>query len=79
MRMREGDFGHGAMGIDQTFAMRPFAGAGRYGTEIPGLYLAGSGTHPGGGVTAACGYNCFKILCEDFEYEPMWKKMGRMY
>jgi len=79
MRMREGDFGHGAMGIDQTFAMRPFAGAGRYATEIPGLYLAGSGTHPGGGVTAACGYNCFKILCEDFEYEPVWKKLGRMY
>jgi len=79
MRMREGDFGHGAMGVDQTFAMRPFAGAGRYATEIPGLYLAGSCTHPGGGVTAACGYNAFKVLCEDFGYQPVWKRPGRMY
>jgi phytoene dehydrogenase-like protein len=79
MRMREGDFGHGAMGIDQTFTMRPFAGAGRYATEIPGLYLAASCTHPGGGVTAACGYNAFKVLCEDFDYDTVWKKPGRMY
>jgi phytoene dehydrogenase-like protein len=79
MRMREGDFGHGAMGIDQTFCMRPFAGAGRYATEIPGLYLAGSCTHPGGGVTAACGYNCFKVLCEDFGYPQVWRQRGRMY
>lgn len=79
MRMREGDFGHGAMSVDQTFSMRPFAGAGRYATEIEGMYLAGSCTHPGGGVTAACGYNCFKILCEDFGYSTVWKKPGRMY
>ena len=79
MRMREGDFGHGAMGIDQTFAMRPFAGAGRYATEIPGLYLCSSGTHPGGGVTAACGYNCFKVLCEDFGFKEIWRLRNRMY
>ena len=79
MRMREGDFGHGAMSVDQTFSMRPFAGAGRYATEIPGMYLAGSCTHPGGGVTAACGYNCFKVLCEDFGYAEHWIRPGRMY
>lgn len=79
MRMREGDFGHGAMSIDQTFGMRPFAGAGRYATEIPGLYLAGSCTHPGGGVTAACGYNAFKVLCEDLELPEVWRQPTRMY
>lgn len=79
MRMREGDFGHGAMSIDQTFGLRPFAGAGRYATEIAGLYLAGSCTHPGGGVTAACGYNCFKVLCEDLGYEQVWRRRGRFY
>jgi phytoene dehydrogenase-like protein len=79
LRMREGDFGHGAMGIDQIFSMRPFAGASRYATEIPGLYLAGSCTHPGGGVTAACGYNCFKVLCEDFGYSQIWRQGNRMY
>ncbi len=79
MRMREGDFGHGALSVDQSFSMRPFAGAGRYSTEIPGLYLAGSCTHPGGGVTAACGYNCFKVLCEDHGYPEVWRKTGRFY
>lgn len=79
MRMREGDFGHGAMTLDQLGGLRPFAGASRYATEIPGLYLAGSCTHPGGGVTAACGYNCFKVLCEDFELPPIWKESKRGY
>ena len=79
MRMREGDFGHGAMSIDQLNAMRPFAGASRYATEIPGLYLANSCCHPGGGVTAGPGYNCFKVLCEDFGYKTVWQKPGRMY
>jgi phytoene dehydrogenase-like protein len=79
MRMREGDFGHGAMSIDQLGALRPFAGAGRYATEIPGLYLCGSCTHPGGGVTAAPGYNAFKILCEDFGYREVWRSDTRSY
>ena len=79
MRMREGDFGHGAMSPDQVGIMRPFAGASRYATEVDGLYLCGSCTHPGGGVTAAPGYNCFKILCEDFGYPEIWRKEGRPY
>ncbi len=79
MRMREGDFGHGAMSIDQLGGMRPFAGAGRYATEVPGLYLCGSCTAPGGGVTAAPGYNAFKVLCEDFGYPEVWRKDSRAY
>ncbi|MBI4511926.1 MAG: NAD(P)/FAD-dependent oxidoreductase [Deltaproteobacteria bacterium] len=79
MRMREGDFGHGAMTVDQLMGLRPFAGCAHHATEIPGLYLAGSCTHPGGGVTAACGYNCFKVLCEDFGFEPAWRNSRRFY
>ena len=79
MRMREGDFGHGAMSIDQLGALRPFAGAGRYATEIPGLYLCGSCAFPGGGVTAAPGYNCFKVMCEDFAYPEIWRNNARNY
>jgi hypothetical protein len=30
-------------------------------------------------VTAACGYNCFKILCEDFGYREVWRTKRRMY
>jgi phytoene dehydrogenase-like protein len=79
MRMREGDFGHGAMTLDQIVGLRPFAGASHYQTEIPGLYLCGSCTHPGGGVTAACGYNCFKVLCDDFDLPPVWQSSTRFY
>ena len=79
MRMREGDFGHGAMTVDQLLGLRPFAAASHHATEIEGLYLAGSCTHPGGGVTAACGYNCFKVLCEDFGFKPVWQSPRRGY
>ncbi len=79
MRMREGDFGHGAMTLDQLIGLRPFAGASHYSTEVPGLYLASSCMHPGGGVTAACGYNCFKVLCEDHGFPPVWQSPKRFY
>ena len=39
------------------FFMRPIPGWSRYRTPIAGLYLCGAGTHPGGGVTGAPGYN----------------------
>jgi phytoene dehydrogenase-like protein len=79
MRMREGDFGHGAMTTDQMGQFRPFVGASRYATEIPGLYLCASCCHPGGGVTAGPGYNCFKVLCEDFSYREVWRSDERSY
>lgn len=79
MRMREGDFGHGAMSLDQVMGLRPFAGVAHHGTEIPGLYLAGSCMHPGGGVTAACGYNAVKVLCQDLELPPVWQNPRRFY
>ena len=65
--------------IDQLGPLRPFAGAGRYATEIPGLYLCGSCCAPGGGVTAGPGYNAFKVLCEDFGYSEVWRTDSRTY
>lgn len=79
MRMREGDFGHGAMSLDQLIGLRPFAGASHHSVEIEGLYLAGSCMHPGGGVTAACGYNCVKVMCEDLGLPPVWQSSARFY
>lgn len=52
-----GNIFHGEMSLDQMFVMRPVAGSARYRTPIRGLYLCGSGTHPGGGVMGAPGYN----------------------
>jgi beta-carotene ketolase (CrtO type) len=45
-----GNPNHLDMTIDQLFSLRPAPGFSRYRTPVPGLYLSGAGTHPGGGV-----------------------------
>ena len=57
-----GNIFHGEMSLDQMFVMRPVAGWARYRTPIRGLYLCGSGTHPGGGVMGAPGYNAAREI-----------------
>jgi len=57
-----GNIFHGEMSLDQMFVMRPVAGCARYQTPIRGLYLCGSGTHPGGGVMGAPGYNAAREI-----------------
>ena len=47
---------HAEMALDQIFFMRPIPGWARYHTPIKNLYLCGSGTHPGGGITGLPGY-----------------------
>ena len=53
--LTRGDEYHGQMGLDQLLFMRPIAGWARYRTPVERLFLCGSGTHPGGGVTGAPG------------------------
>ena len=50
-----GDIFHGKMGLDQLFSARPMIGAADYRMPLKGLYLCGSGAHPGGGVTGLRG------------------------
>jgi phytoene dehydrogenase-like protein len=57
-----GDIFHGRMSLDQLWAARPALGAGSYATPVPGLWLCGSGAHPGGGVTGAPGHNCAQAI-----------------
>jgi phytoene dehydrogenase-like protein len=60
-----GNIFHGEMSLDQMFVMRPVAGSARYRTPIHNLYLCGSGTHPGGGVMGAPGYNAAHQILKD--------------
>jgi phytoene dehydrogenase-like protein len=60
-----GNIFHGEMSVDQMFMMRPVAGAGRYRMPLPGLYLCGSGAHPGGGVMGAPGHNAARQILSD--------------
>jgi phytoene dehydrogenase-like protein len=57
-----GNIFHGEMSPDQLFSLRPIPGWARYATPIRGLYLCGSGTHPGGGVMGAPGYNAARAV-----------------
>jgi phytoene dehydrogenase-like protein len=52
-------------GLDQFFAWRPLLGHARYRFAIRGLYLAGAGAHPGGGVTGAPGANAAREILKD--------------
>jgi phytoene dehydrogenase-like protein len=53
---------HAEPGLDSWFAWRPLIGHARYRFGIPGLWLAGSGAHPGGGITGGPGANCAREM-----------------
>jgi phytoene dehydrogenase-like protein len=57
-----GDIFHGALSLNQLFSARPMLGQADYRGALPGLYLCGSGTHPGGGVTGAPGHNAAQVI-----------------
>jgi phytoene dehydrogenase-like protein len=60
-----GNIFHGDMRLDQLFFMRPLAGWAQYRTPIEGLYMCGSGAHPGGGVMGAPGLNAARQIIKD--------------
>ena len=61
-----GDIFHGALSLDQLFSARPMLGHADYRGPLKGLYMCGSGTHPGGGVTGAPGHNAAREIIADF-------------
>jgi phytoene dehydrogenase-like protein len=60
-----GNIYHGAMTPDQLFSFRPAAGFADYRTPVRNLYLCGAGTHPGGGVWGAPGWNSAHEILRD--------------
>ncbi|MED6170465.1 hypothetical protein PIB30_031240 [Stylosanthes scabra] len=62
-----GNIFHGAMGLDSLFLMRPVKGWSNYKTPLKGLYLCGSGAHPGGGVMGAPGRNAAHLVLQDLK------------
>src|SRR6056297_2522073 len=60
-----GDIFHRALGLDQLFSTRPLLGQADYRGAVPGLYLCGSGAHPGGGVTGLPGRNAAREILRD--------------
>jgi phytoene dehydrogenase-like protein len=66
--LTEGDIFHGRHDLDQLFSLRPHPRAARYRTPIAGLYLCGSGSHPGGGVSGAPGRNAARRVLKDLRH-----------
>jgi phytoene dehydrogenase-like protein len=62
---------HGELALDQLFTMRPLLGWARYRGPLQGLYLCGSGTHPGSGLTGVSGRNAAREILKD------WRKLRR--
>lgn len=61
----DGDIFHGQLSLDQLFSLRPVMGHANYRLPLAGLYLCGSGAHPGGGVTGAPGHNAAREIIKD--------------
>ncbi|MDH5409926.1 MAG: NAD(P)/FAD-dependent oxidoreductase [Alphaproteobacteria bacterium] len=60
--MTGGHWHHGDLSVDQMLMLRPVPGFAQYASPVPGLYLCGAGTHPGGGVMGAAGMNAAKRI-----------------
>ncbi|NUB46240.1 NAD(P)/FAD-dependent oxidoreductase [Fertoebacter nigrum] len=55
--MEGGNWHHGELAVEQMLFLRPLPEAAQYATPLPGLWLAGAGSHPGGGISGAAGWN----------------------
>ena len=62
LQVAEGSLYHEELTLDQILFMRPVPGWSRYRMPIDGLYLCGSGTHPGGGIPGAAGRNAAREI-----------------
>ena len=61
-----GDIFHGCLSLDQLYSARPALGHADYRSPVPGLYMCGSSTHPGGGVSGLPGRNASREIVKDF-------------
>lgn len=65
LNMVGGDIFHGALHLDQFYSLRPIAGHADHRMPVPGVYLCGSGAHPGGGVSGLPGRNAARVVAKD--------------
>lgn len=59
-----GQIYHGEPSLDQLFTMRPILGWSQYDSPVENLFLCGSGTHPGGGITGGSGQNAAREIAK---------------
>lgn len=64
-RIGGGHWHHGELALDQFLMLRPVPGGAHYAMPVPGLFLCGAGTHPGGGVMGSAGRNAARAILDD--------------
>lgn len=57
-----GNWHHGELSVEQMLFLRPLPGIAQYATPLSGLWLAGAGCHPGGGISGAAGWNAAEAM-----------------
>lgn len=65
--LTEGNIFQGELTIDQLLFNRPFPGYAQYRMPVKNMYMCGSSTHPGGGVSSACGANAAREILMDLK------------
>jgi phytoene dehydrogenase-like protein len=70
----DGDIFHGQLRLDQLFSARPMLGHADYRSPLTGLYMCGSSTHPGGGVTGVPGHNAAREILRDLGKRTLRRK-----
>lgn len=72
--LRRGNVMHLEMGLDAMFALRPVPELAGYRGPLPGLYLTGASTHPGGGVFGASGRSAARVVLSDLRRARRWNR-----
>lgn len=63
--LQGGNWHQAELSVEQMLFLRPFNGAAQYRTPVPGLWLGGAGSHPGGGINGTAGWNAASALLEN--------------
>ncbi len=76
--LRRGNVMHVEMSLPSMFGWRPLPELASYRTPLPGLYLSGASTHPGGGVFGASGRAAARALLDDVERSARRRRLARL-
>ena len=79
LNMPQGGWTGEDMIASQMGRMRPFPELAHYRLPVKNLYLASAAAHSGPGIGRGSGYNCFKVIAEDYGLPKIWEEKGRVY
>ena len=79
LNMREGNWAVGDHLASQGGRFRPIPELSGYRMPVQNMYYASAGAHDGGGIRGVPGYNCYKVITEDFGLRKVWEEKGRSY